>query len=648
MPHRYALTSLVAIALLVLSTPASGTDLYAIDNYADLIYSFEDTVGSVANPDTYLLWDAHDAALDHDGRLLMAVENGSIGGVHRYDFDAGTLESVYTTSPGYDVMAVEPDLGDDIYVLMYEQGMKGEGGRDYNDHLRVLWDGVAPGDTAFVITDGNPVDMAVRRTGPRAGNIVVLMFQYESYYVIEIERTDTDDFVYYDLLADSGMMPSDASAVAIKPDGTVVVLGYNSGFHEIYEEYGYVWGFGGAYGPGLDDLEIDSDGMIFVANTNYDWIERYDPDGYPHRDEFGFEVLELGAIAVQGTVPTPEGEDVLVEPLEGVEITYEEVTGEGSTSAEATDTASRTSPGGNYLPSYAQLPGTRATEFTYISLSTDAIHEGLIQVDVLEEGSRLFYVDGVGDTFRCFTVVGSIDDARGTIPRFTELVGPGKDGRPGTDPTEVVLVEDDRTLPEVTKYKFWRLNLAMEVPDNMPGGDPCPWEFIEWLQKYPKSARSYYDASQYTMALSELAVMNQLIRDNAGTCIPDSSDDPLGNMVAQLLAHSKTLMFSIANEGGSLSGVDTPTSVSLSAASPVRGECVLSLSGPVGTEVVASVYDIAGRLVATVFEGALAEGGTRVVWNGLDRTGRHVASGVYFARVESENEVLTSKVVFLK
>jgi hypothetical protein len=323
------------------------------------------------------------------------------------------------------------------------------------------------------------------------------------------------------------------------------------------------------------------------------------------------------------------------------------VTASGFTIAEVTVTTDRVSPELNRLPDHAQLPGSRADDFSYILLATDAVYEGLIQVDVLEEGSRLFYASGNSDTFRDFTVVGSIEDARGTIPRFSELPASGK--RIETGPTEVVLVEDNRTLPEVAAYKFWRLELAMEVPDDMPGADPCPWGFIKWLQKYPESAHDYYGAGQYANALSELAIMNGMIRSHAGWCIPDSSDDPLGNVVAHILAHSKTLMYTIALESGEpFTGIDTLTSIALSVTSPARGECVLALSGPVGAEVAAHIYSVAGRLVATVFEGWLPAGGETVVWDGFDQTGRPIASGVYFARLESSDETQTSKLVYIR
>ena len=148
---------------------------------------------------------------------------------------------------------------------------------------------------------------------------------------------------------------------------------------------------------------------------------------------------------------------------------------------------------------------------------------------------------------------------------------------------------------------------------------------------------------------AELAIMNGMIRSHAGWCIPNSSDDPLGNVVAHILAHSKTLMYSIELESGSpFTGINAASAVSLTMASPASGQCRLVLTGPMGTEVAARVYSVSGRLVATVFEGRLPEGGEAIVWNGIDETGRPIASGVYFARVESAGETLTSKFVFIR
>jgi hypothetical protein len=644
MPNRYALAALTAIALLSLVATEAPAQLYAGEWYPGNIVSYEDTVGTVVNPDT-LISDVTGMALDHEGRILLSTQNG-VADVIRFDPVTQTVEELDAPTSGALATDVCTDLGDGIYVLK-TSNWKGRGGRQYESWIGYLPGGVGPAQPVYLFPDqDNLLDIQVWPFGDRAGNVLVLA-DYDGPHLFEFEPTPGGTLAFVQEIAGGGMMPTNARGFAITPTGTINVVDYAYGLYYIDEYYGYVWGFGSATNVGYNDIEIDASGDIYLANTDTDQIERFDSSGLPIGSPFGGGITSLGAICVAGFTPTPEGEDVLVEPAENIEITYEEVNSSGYTTASITTTADRVSPEGNDLPPFAQLPGTRATEFDYIFLATDAVYSGLIQVDVLEEGSRLFYASGTSDTFRDFTVEGSIEDARGTIPRFTELTGAGSK-RVETGPTEVVLVEDTRSLTEVTLYKFWRLNLAMEVPDNMPGGDPCPWEYIEWLQKYPKSARAYYDLGQYTNALSELAIMNGLIRSHAGWCIPDSSDDPLGNMVAHILAHSKTLMWSISNEGGTLTGVDTPAALALSVTSPARGECVLALSGPAGTEVAARIYDVAGRLVTTVFEGALPEGGLKAVWNGLDDSGHHIASGVYFARAESSDGTLTSKVVFIR
>ncbi len=651
MRHRYVLTTLAVTAALLFSPVHATADLYSAEECPGHIRSYEDTVGTIVNPNT-LLPGVIDMALDHEGRLLLSntgYDSECDATLLRFDIDAQTVTELDWDVVGHVPGSVAVDLGDDIYIVN-QQNWKGDGDTlepPSGTWLGILRGGVGPAEVAYEFAHTVVTDIVVRPTGPRAGNILALVDD-DGHSVIEIERTEADSFVYYGLVADSGMMPLNATGIAIDPDGTIVILDYDYGLYYIDEEYGYVWGFGSAYGPGLTDIELDSDGVIYLANTYFDWIERFDPDGYSLGDHFG-GVVSLGAVAATGYTPTPVGEDVLVEPGENIEVTYEEVTSSGFTTAVVESTTSRISPEGNGLPDHAQLPGSRSTLFTYIGLSTDAIYEGLIQVDVLEEGSRLFYASGTSDTFRDFTVVGSIEDARGTIPRFNELPAPGLK-RADTGPTEVVLVEDTRELGAVSLYKFWRLELAMAVPDNMPGGDPCPWEFIEWLQKYPESAREYYDAGDHANALSELAIMNGMIRSHAGWCIPDSSDDVLGNLVAKILAHSKTLMYSIELESGEpFTGLDESSSVvSLMVTNPSKGECRMTFSGPIGAEVAAHIYSVTGRLVATVYEGRLPEGGETVVWNGIDDTGRPVASGVYFARVESGGELLTSKVVYIR
>jgi hypothetical protein len=61
-----------------------------------------------------------------------------------------------------------------------------------------------------------------------------------------------------------------------------------------------------------------------------------------------------------------------------------------------------------------------------------------------------------------------------------------------------------------------------------------------------------------------------------------------------------------------------------------------------------AVYDVAGRLVRILAEGVMEAGPREVTWDGRDRNGRAVASGVYFYRLETGVYNETRKMVLLR
>ncbi|HYW67964.1 MAG TPA: DUF6689 family protein, partial [bacterium] len=585
---RHVSAPILTLAALCLLPSASGAQVYAGDRDCGCIYSYQDTTATVVSPVTLDIAEIGGLALDHQGHVLISGHFTPSAYVARLDPDTEDFDLLFpmTQIPSYAPIAIAPDEGDDIYVLMMWAGSAGSDRSDPtpNDFVALIADGADTAIVAYTFSAGLVVkDMKVRPQGTNEGNVVVMVRDDEGggHFFIELERTGENSLVYVQSIADGGMMPSTPTAFAFSPDGVIILVDETDGLYYVDEDYGYVWSFGTAGGPGLGDMAIDPDGNIYLANMDTDRVRRYTSAGVATGPAFGSDLTSLQAITVAGYTPTPVGDLVLVEPWENVEVTFEGITQAGFTTAVVETTSSRVSPGaGNYLPSYAALPsnaglpGPRADVFTYVSLATDAVYEDVIQVDVLLEGSRLFFASGYGDTFRDFTVVGSIEDARGTIPRFTEFPAPMLE-RADSDPTEVVLVEDTRALHEVTAYKFWRLELAMTYPDTV---SPCPWGAIHGLKEYVTTARAYYDAEEYSSAIYDLAYMNSALRDYAGWCIPNSSASEANNIVGQILGHSKTLMFSIDLE--SWVGVEEAASaVSLSIANPARGECVMALSG---------------------------------------------------------------------
>ncbi len=61
-----------------------------------------------------------------------------------------------------------------------------------------------------------------------------------------------------------------------------------------------------------------------------------------------------------------------------------------------------------------------------------------------------------------------------------------------------------------------------------------------------------------------------------------------------------------------------------------------------------TIYNQRGQLVSELVEDALDDGSHEFYWNGMDNSGKGVASGIYFFRVASGKESITRKIMLLK
>ena len=86
--------------------------------------------------------------------------------------------------------------------------------------------------------------------------------------------------------------------------------------------------------------------------------------------------------------------------------------------------------------------------------------------------------------------------------------------------------------------------------------------------------------------------------------------------------------------------------VSLSASpNPFRGETTVELASATGgSRAHVTVHDLAGRRVATLFDGVLAQGTTRLSWDGRGARGP-MPAGVYLVRAEVHGERLARRIV---
>ena len=96
-------------------------------------------------------------------------------------------------------------------------------------------------------------------------------------------------------------------------------------------------------------------------------------------------------------------------------------------------------------------------------------------------------------------------------------------------------------------------------------------------------------------------------------------------------------------------GLPAAGALALSAAqpNPFNRETRFALNLERGADAEVTIHDLSGRLVATLFHGALGAGPHTFTWQGLRSDGSAAPNGVYFVHARVGGERLTRKVVFL-
>jgi len=84
------------------------------------------------------------------------------------------------------------------------------------------------------------------------------------------------------------------------------------------------------------------------------------------------------------------------------------------------------------------------------------------------------------------------------------------------------------------------------------------------------------------------------------------------------------------------------------APNPVRGSAEIRYNRDSGSRTKVSVYDVHGQLVWKSEVPGGAPGVHRITWDCRDAFGNAVASGIYFARVETRAQEASAKIVVIK
>ncbi len=86
----------------------------------------------------------------------------------------------------------------------------------------------------------------------------------------------------------------------------------------------------------------------------------------------------------------------------------------------------------------------------------------------------------------------------------------------------------------------------------------------------------------------------------------------------------------------------------MAAPNPFNPQTTVSFELAQAQNVRVSIYGVDGRLIHVLSEGMFSVGTHDLVWNGQDRSGRQVSSGIYFVMVEGRQDTQRLKVALLK
>jgi hypothetical protein len=143
-----------------------------------------------------------------------------------------------------------------------------------------------------------------------------------------------------------------------------------------------------------------------------------------------------------------------------------------------------------------------------------------------------------------------------------------------------------------------------------------------------------------------------LIVTGTGKRVADAFED--GAARAPLLHVEYTVPVALRGDGDadpSAARIEAPAArlAAFVAPSPLDGVGTLHLELPRATEVRVRLYDVGGRRLRTLLDGAfLAAGRHRIGFDPRDPNGRALAAGVYFLLVEAGGEIARTRVTIVE
>lgn len=215
------------------------------------------------------------------------------------------------------------------------------------------------------------------------------------------------------------------------------------------------------------------------------------------------------------------------------------------------------------------------------------------------------------------------------------------------------------------------LGFVGRISDMAALSDPTPRAVVVWqdvVREDPETCGcSVPPIVQVNFFAQVLAVGPPITAEGPPILVYQWTDgDPVGPPITEprvVVASDNPGRFTVAWSDGQLRfrNIDlTATAVALEEGSsrsamslsshpnPFAGLTTITYALPTDQSVRLDIYDVAGRRVRTLSQGAQSIGRHTARWDGLDEHGRMVSGGVYFARLQGEMDVANRKLVLTR
>jgi len=135
--------------------------------------------------------------------------------------------------------------------------------------------------------------------------------------------------------------------------------------------------------------------------------------------------------------------------------------------------------------------------------------------------------------------------------------------------------------------------------------------------------------------------------------VPVFAGDAFMHVVVQTEAqHARLLSRIVTREGSAVPGAEPLRAetffLAAAAPNPFCEATSLSYGGPGAAHATLAVFDVTGRHVRILVDGAMAAGSHRATWDGRDDQGRPVDAGIYYARLVVEGHQEAQRVIVLR